>query len=521
MRDSVVVENDYKNNYLAKVLRKKSLGRGDALFLSTPKGEVQRSYRDFFENSERIASLLTELGVRPGDRVLNFTDKTVTSLELYVGTLLAGAVYVSVNPAYGHEDLAYFLDNAEPAVLVCSGRDVDRIQALPSMASVLACLTLDVGEVGSLPDEMRRFQSGFQAKERQAEDLAAILYTSGTTGRPKGAVHTHRSLASNALALVDYWQFTDSDVLIHALPLFHLHGLFTASNVMLASGASMFFLPGFDAKLVLDLFSRATVLMGVPPFYMALLQQEGLTQAVQNMRLFLSGSAPMLPQTHAQWRQQTGHAVLERYGMTEASMIASNPYDGERRPNSVGFPLPGMSIRIVDQTGQNSVNAGEVGFVELKGDSLFSGYWKLPHKTAEDMREDGYFITGDYGFFDAEGYLHIVGRVKDAVTTENGVVFPKAIEECIDRMPGVAESAVVGVPDGSGWEVPVALVVAASGSIVSAEAVQSHLSEQFADNRVPALTIVLDSLPRNIMGKVQKVVLREQYRDCVTELQEG
>ncbi|HRL20223.1 MAG TPA: AMP-binding protein [Alcaligenes sp.] len=510
----------YTNNYLASVLRQPSIGLEDKVFIRAVDWDLERSYRDFFENSERIAAFLHELGVRPGDRVLNFTEKTVTSLELYMGTVLAGAVYVSVNPAYGQEDLAYFLDNAEPSVLVCSSAMHATIQDLPAVRALSRCLTLDVGETGTLVDGMARFEPGFQAQARAAQDVAAILYTSGTTGRPKGAVHTHRSLASNATTLVDYWHFTDKDVLIHALPLFHLHGLFTATNVMLACAGSMLYLPGFEVRRVLGLLPQATVLMGVPPFYMALLKQEGLAAAAASMRLFISGSAPMLPQTHAQWQQCTGHTVLERYGMTEGSMIASNPYDGQRRPNSVGLALPGVSIRIMQEDGCTAAETGQVGFVELRGENLFSGYWKLPEKTAEDMRADGYFITGDYGYFDGDGYLHIVGRVKDAVKTAAKVVFPKVIEECIDRIDGVAESAVIAVPDGSGLQVPVAIVVSKPGAVVSVQEIQERLDTELDKTDMPARIVLVDSLPRNIMGKVQKVVLREQYRSLVTELQE-
>jgi len=346
--------------------------------------------------------------------------------------------------------------------------------------------------------------------------LAAILYTSGTTGRSKGAMLTHRALASNSLTLRDYWQFTDKDVLIHALPIFHTHGLFVATNVTLMAGGSCIFLPGFDEVKIIELMPRATSLMGVPTFYTRLLDQPELADASRNMRLFVSGSAPLLAETHDRWRETTGHAILERYGMTETNMNTSNPYDGDRRAGTVGFPLPGVELKVTDPKSGDPLADGEIGVIEVRGDNVFAGYWQMPEKTAEELREDGWFITGDLGFVDDRGYVTIVGRGKDLIITGGFNVYPKEVESVIDELPGVNESAVIGVPHKDFGEGVVAIVVPQKGASLSETDVVAGLSEQLAKFKQPKRIVIVDELPRNTMGKVQKNVMRETYKGILS-----
>jgi malonyl-CoA/methylmalonyl-CoA synthetase len=342
-------------------------------------------------------------------------------------------------------------------------------------------------------------------------DLAAILYTSGTTGRSKGAMLTHRALASNSETLRDVWRFTGDDVLIHALPIFHTHGLFVATNVTLMAGGSCIFLPGFDAGAIMAAMPKATALMGVPTFYTRLLQQEGLAEAAKGMRLFVSGSAPLLSETHDRWRAVTGHAILERYGMTETNMNTSNPYDGDRRAGTVGFPLPGVELKICDPETGAALAQGEIGVLEVRGDNVFAGYWQMPEKTAEELREDGFFITGDLGKMDEDGYVHIVGRAKDLIISGGFNVYPKEVEALIDDLPGVLESAVIGVPHPDFGEAVVAVVVPQSGADVTEAGVMAAIAGELAKFKQPKQVIVLPELPRNTMGKVQKVALRAEY----------
>jgi malonyl-CoA/methylmalonyl-CoA synthetase len=348
---------------------------------------------------------------------------------------------------------------------------------------------------------------------RGNDDLAAILYTSGTTGRSKGAMLSHDNLASNSLTLVDYWRFTDKDVLIHALPIYHTHGLFVASNVTLFARASMIFLPKLDPELIIKLMPRSTVLMGVPTFYTRLLQSPNLTkETTSHMRLFISGSAPLLADTHREWSARTGHAVLERYGMTETNMNTSNPYDGERVPGAVGFPLPGVSARVVDPETGKQLAADEIGMIEVKGPNVFKGYWRMPEKTKSEFRDDGFFITGDLGKIDAKGYVHIVGRGKDLVISGGFNVYPKEIESEIDAIDGVVESAVIGLPHADFGEGVTAVVVPQKGAKLDEAAILHALDGRLAKFKMPKRVLFEDDLPRNTMGKVQKNVLRDKYK---------
>jgi len=506
----------YQGNYLAERIAAASADRLGAVFLEHGlTGEVLK-YRDFWQGAEQMAAALTDLGVEPGDRVAVQTPKTVAMLQLYVGTVLAGGVFLPLNTAYTPAEVEYFLTDARPRVFVCNPAKRDALTQIAGKAGVSALLTLASDESGTLPQARDAQTPGFQAVPRDATDLAAILYTSGTTGRSKGAMLTHRALASNSLTLRDYWQFTDKDVLIHALPIFHTHGLFVATNVTLMAGGSCIFLPGFDAAKIIELMPRATSLMGVPTFYTRLLDQPELADASRNMRLFVSGSAPLLAETHDRWRETTGHAILERYGMTETNMNTSNPYDGDRRAGTVGFPLPGVELKVTDPQSGDPLADGEIGVIEVRGDNVFAGYWQMPEKTAEELREDGWFITGDLGFVDDRGYVTIVGRGKDLIITGGFNVYPKEVESVIDELPGVNESAVIGVPHKDFGEGVVAIVVPQKGASLSETDVVAGLSEQLAKFKQPKRVVIVDELPRNTMGKVQKNVMRETYKGILS-----
>jgi malonyl-CoA/methylmalonyl-CoA synthetase len=426
----------------------------------------------------------------------------------------AGAVYLPLNTGYILAELDYFIGDAEPSLVVSDPAKRPVIADLAARHGVKAVETLDAAGQGTLIDLAGRQAPDFATVPRAADDLAAILYTSGTTGRSKGAMLTHANLASNARALMEAWRFTAGDVLIHALPIYHTHGLFTATNTMLLARASMLFLAKFSAEAVIGLLPGATALMGVPTFYTRLLAHPGLTSAAtRHIRLFVSGSAPLLADTHAQWRERTGHAILERYGMTETSMNTSNPYDGERRAGTVGFPLPGVELRIVDPENGRAVAAGEVGMIQVRGPNVFKGYWRQPEKTAAEFTADGFFVTGDLGQVDADGYVAIVGRGKDLIISGGFNVYPKEVENELDALPGVAESAVIGVPHPDFGEGVTALVVPRQPGAVDAAALVTALGGRLAKYKLPKRLIVIDELPRNTMGKVQKNLLRERFRD--------
>ncbi|MGN6310995.1 MAG: malonate--CoA ligase, partial [Xanthobacteraceae bacterium] len=406
----------------------------------------------------------------------------------------------------------YFITDAEPSVVVCDPAKAEGLRAIAAKVNATV-ETLDANGKGSLTDGADAEKSDFATVMRGNDDLAAILYTSGTTGRSKGAMLSHDNLASNSQTLVDYWRFTDKDVLIHALPIYHTHGLFVASNVTLFARASMVFLPKLDPELIIKLMPRATVLMGVPTFYTRLLQSPNLSkESTSHMRLFISGSAPLLSDTHREWSARTGHAVLERYGMTETNMNTSNPYDGERVPGAVGFPLPGVSARVVDPESGKALAADEIGMIEVKGPNVFKGYWRMPEKTNSEFRDDGFFITGDLGKIDARGYVHIVGRGKDLVISGGFNVYPKEIESEIDAIDGVVESAVIGLPHADFGEGVTAVVVPQKGAKLDEAAILHALDGRLAKFKMPKRVLFEDDLPRNTMGKVQKNVLRDKYK---------
>lgn len=501
----------YDRNHLAHRLRRASVGQESRTFLTHGASGETASYGDFFHNAERMATALRHMGVEPGDRVAVQAPKTQEMLELYVGCVLAGAVFLPLNTAYTPAEIRYFLSDATPALFVCAPEKLDDLTPVAEACGVARIRTIAADGSGSLREARDLEAPGFDPVPRGPDDLAAILYTSGTTGRSKGAMLTHRALASNSETLRGYWRFTESDVLIHALPIFHTHGLFVATNVTLMAGGSCIFLPGFDAGAILAAMPQATALMGVPTFYTRLLQHDGLAEAAQGMRLFVSGSAPLLAETHDRWRAVTGHAILERYGMTETNMNTSNPYEGERRPGTVGFPLPGVDLKICDPETGAELPQGEIGVLEVRGDNVFAGYWQMPEKTAEELREDGFFITGDLGKVDEDGYVHIVGRAKDLIISGGFNVYPKEVEALIDDLPGVLESAVIGVPHPDFGEAVVAVVVPELGAELTEPGVIAGVADALAKFKQPKRVILLPELPRNTMGKVQKAALRDDY----------
>lgn len=471
------------------------------------------SYGDLIARAGQMANVLVARGVKPGDRVAVQVEKSVTNIVLYLATVRAGAVYLPLNTAYTLNELDYFIGDAEPSLVVCDPAKAEGLA--PIAAKVKAKVeTLGPDGKGSLTDAADKASSEFTTVPRENDDLAAILYTSGTTGRSKGAMLSHDNLASNSLSLVSYWRFTDKDVLIHALPIYHTHGLFVATNVTLFARASMIFLQKLDPDLIIKLMARATVLMGVPTFYTRLLQNPALSrETTKHMRLFISGSAPLLAETHREWSARTGHAVLERYGMTETNMNTSNPYVGERVPGAVGFPLPGVSVRVTEPETGKELPRDEIGMIEVKGPNVFKGYWRMPEKTKSEFRSDGFFITGDLGKIDDKGYVHILGRGKDLVISGGFNVYPKEIESEIDAMPGVIESAVIGVPHADFGEGVTAVLVCNKSADVTEAAVLKALDGRLAKFKMPKRVFVVDELPRNTMGKVQKNVLRDTYKD--------
>ena len=478
-------------------------------------GERAYTYEHLHARSAQLAQALVAMGVEPGERVAVQVDKSPEAVFLYLACLRVGAVYLPLNTAYTLSELEYFIGDAQPSVLVCDPTRQTLLMPAARQLGVRHVATLGAdGLAGSLPARADAQPTGFLDLLRQPDDLAAILYTSGTTGRSKGAMLTHANLASNAFALRDAWHYAAGDELIHALPLFHVHGLFVALNVTLAAGAGLTLLPGFDAQAVLDLMPRSTVLMGVPTFYTRLLQQPGLDRArCAHMRLFVSGSAPLLADTHRDWQQRTGHSILERYGMTETGMNTSNPYEGERVPGSVGMPLPGISLRIVDLEQGRPLPVGEVGMIEVRGPNVFSGYWRMPDKTRAEFRDDGWFVTGDVGRVDGRGYVSIVGRGKDLVITGGYNVYPREVETEIDALPGVAESAVIGLPHADFGEGVTALVVPVRDAQLTEAGLLAALRERLAGYKCPKRILFTAELPRNAMGKVQKQVLRERFAD--------
>ena len=469
------------------------------------------SWGDLDRATARIANLLLSLNLAEGSRVAVQVEKSPEALLLYLATLRAGLVYLPLNTAYRADEIAYFIGDATPAVVVCSPQNFGWVAQIAFKSGTAHVFTLAENRTGSLLERATHQSDMCVPVQRQPDDLAAILYTSGTTGRSKGAMLSHDNLASNALTLRRAWHWQQGDVLLHALPLFHVHGLFVASHGALLNGSKMIFLPKFDSDVVTQLLPRVTVFMGVPPYYVRLLAEPSFGRAAcSNMRLFVSGSAPLLLDTFSSFIERSDHTILERYGMSETTMLVSNPYDGKRVGGSVGFPLPGVTVRVVNDSG-NECGTDEIGGIQVKGQNVFKGYWNMPEKTAEEFTQDGFFITGDVGKFDAEGYLWIVGRSKDLIISGGYNVYPKEIESVLDDMDGVAESAVIGVPHADFGEAVVAVVVAKPGVQLDAPAMIATLKQRMANFKVPKRIEFVADLPRNAMGKVQKKILREKF----------
>ncbi len=482
----------------------------DTPFLYLPDGTTL-THASFLRSVDRTANTLASLGVQPADRVAVHVAKSPAALALYGACIKAGAVFLPLNTAYTLTELDYFVRDSGAALFVCDPGEAADVTPFAERAGC-RLMTLGADGQGSLADLAASQDAAFDTVARGAEDLAALLYTSGTTGRSKGAMLSQKNLLSNAKTLVDTWRFTSDDVLLHALPIFHSHGLFVATNVSLIAGGSMIFLPKFEVDAVLDALPRATTMMGVPTFYTRLLDEPRFTrELVEHMRLFISGSAPLLAETHERFEARTGHRILERYGMTETSMNTSNPYDGERRAGTVGFPLDGVEIEVHDPETGAALPHGEIGVLWVRGPNVFHGYRGMPEKTREELREDGFFITGDLGLIDDRGYIHIVGRGKDLIISGGYNIYPKEIELFLDALPGVRESAVIGAPHPDLGESVVAVLVPETGATLDPARIEEAARRDLAGFKRPRRIEILDALPRNTMGKVQKNLLRETY----------
>lgn len=471
------------------------------------------SYAAFLGMAARFAQAMNRSGLEPGDRLVVQVGKSPQALAIYAACIQAGVVLLPLNPAYTPAEVGYFVGNSGARLLLC---DPARAEALAGVAQDHGArlMTLDGQGGGSFAQAAADMPDKYETVARQGSDLASLLYTSGTTGRSKGAMMSHDNLLSNARILTELWQFTADDVLLHALPIFHTHGLFVATNIVLLSGGSMRFLPRFDTGDVLAALPRSTAIMGVPTFYTRLLDCPGFTrETAARVRLFVSGSAPLLADTHVAFEARTGHRILERYGMTETCMNSSNPFDGPRKPGTVGPPLRGVEVIVTDPESGLPVQQGEVGMVEVRGPNVFQGYWQMPGKTAQEKRENGFFITGDLGRFDEDGYLVIVGRGKDLIITGGFNVYPKEVELVLDDQPGVLESAVIGAPHREYGEGVLGVLVPGPGDTPDLEAIAARLQTKLAGFKRPKRLVLVDHLPRNTMGKVQKNLLRAQYAD--------
>lgn len=470
------------------------------------------TYRDFHSMAARQANVLRSSGLAEGDRLAVQVEKTPEALALYVACVMSGIVLLPLNTAYTLAELEYFITDSGAGGVVCGPAiEADLAEIL---GAKMVILTLDANGAGSLSTRASQAPSDFAVANRQEHDLAALLYTSGTTGRSKGAMLSHSNLLSNARTLAELWRFDSQDVLLHALPIFHTHGLFVACNVTFIARSSMIFLPKFDLDAMLQLLPRASVMMGVPTFYTRLLSDQSFNRdLVAHMRLFVSGSAPLLAETHVEFEARTGHRILERYGMTETNMSTSNPYDDERRAGTVGFPLPGVELLVTDPDTGAPLPQGETGMIEVRGPNVFSGYWGMPEKTKAELRENGFFITGDIGRIDDDGYVHIVGRAKDLIISGGLNIYPREIELLLDEQPGVLESAVVGVPHPDFGEAVLGFIVPKRERQPDIVAITEVTTKQLARFKQPRELIVLEELPRNTMGKVQKAALREAYKN--------
>ena len=483
----------------------------DAPFLYLLDGQTI-TYRQFLATSRRIANTLVEMGLEPGSCVAIQVEKSPEMLNIYAACAQAGLVFLPLNPSYTVDELKYFIENSEARLIICDEKNREELAVICQRLG-RKIETLNSNSTGSIIDKAASSPEDFETVARSKDDLAALLYTSGTTGKSKGAMLTQTNLLSNGNTLMKEWGFTNKDVLLHALPLFHTHGLFVATNVMLSAGGSMIFLPKFDLDNIINNLPKSSAMMGVPTFYTRLIGDNRFNRnLVDHMRLFVSGSAPLLSETHIQFEKITGHRILERYGMTETNMNTSNPYNGERRAGTVGLPLPGVELKISDPETAKELSIDEIGQIEVRGPNVFKGYWKMPEKTKAELRENGFFITGDLGKIDEDGYVHILGRDKDLIISGGYNIYPKELEEIIDDQVGVLESAVIGVPHPDFGETPVAVIVSETETAPDLEIIESNLSKSLARYKHPRKLLWIDQLPRNTMGKVQKNILREEYK---------
>ena len=464
------------------------------------------SFKEFDDLVNKIANLLIASGLSEGDRVLVKLEKSIFSFALYISTIRAGGIFIPVNTDYTASEIEYFIDNSMPYIFISNDKSIEEVQN-----KNLKTFSLNNDGSGNFNKNVRTQKTSFQPVKRKKDDIASILYTSGTTGRSKGAMLSHNNLFSNTKELLRIWKFNENDVLLHALPIYHIHGLFVACNLCLLSGAKIHFIKKFQTEKVIEYLPKSTVMMGVPTFYTRLIESNKLNvQITKNIRVFISGSAPLLSETHKEFESLTGHKILERYGMTETNMNTSNPYDGERRAGTVGFPLPGIKIRITDTEKNHKMASEKIGMIEIKGENVFEGYWKMSDKTKESFTDDGYFVTGDLGKFSSDGYLSIIGRNKDLIISGGLNIYPKEIEVVIDGINNVKETAVIGVTHKDFGEAVVAVVVADREKI-SESSIMEIVQTKLAKFKQPKKIIFVNALPRNAMGKVQKQNLRNNY----------
>ena len=497
-------------NHLYDALFGIHLGK-DTPFLILPDDRVI-THAEFLAKAAQYAHQITAYGLVAGDRLAVQIGKSANALAVYAACVQAGVIFLPLNTAYTGAEVEYFIDNSGAKLVLCDGEKQADITAIcDRLHARLDIMNADGS--GSFDDAARHHPTKFDTVDRAPNDLAAFLYTSGTTGRSKGAMLSHENLLSNSQVLVDHWRFGADDVLLHALPIFHTHGLFVATNVCLLAGCAMRFYAGFDRDLIIRDIPKATSLMGVPTFYTRLLDDPRFDRDLtKNMRLFISGSAPLLAETHIQFEERTGHRILERYGMTETNMNTSNPYDGERRAGTVGHALPGVEIKVCDPETGAELPTGEIGVLEVRGPNVFQGYWQMLEKTREELRENGFFITGDLAYIDDRGYVTIVGRSKDLIISGGYNIYPKEIELILDDQAGILESAVVGVPHPDFGETVVAILVPAQGATPDTDTIKTSVEGQLARFKQPRSYQIMDSLPRNTMGKVQKNILREMFK---------
>jgi malonyl-CoA/methylmalonyl-CoA synthetase len=482
----------------------------DDTFLYLLDGQII-TYRQFLAKTRKIANTFIEIGLQPGDCVAIQVKKSPEMLNIYAACAQAGLVFLPLNPSYTVDEVIYFIEDSEARLIICDEKNREALAVICQRLR-LKIETLNSNSTGSIIDKASSSIENFNTVTRSKDDLAALLYTSGTTGKSKGAMLTQTNLLSNGNTLIGEWEFNKDDILLHALPLFHTHGLFVATNVVLAAGASMIFLPQFDLDNIIDELPKASAMMGVPTFYTRLLDDKRFNrQLVNHMRLFVSGSAPLLSETHIQFEKLTGHKILERYGMTETNMNTSNPYHGERRAGTVGLPLPGVEVKITEPKTGKTLSINEIGQIEVRGPNVFVGYWKLPKKTKAELRENGFFITGDLGKIDEDGYIHIVGRDKDLIISGGYNIYPKELEIFFDDKLGVLESAVIGVPHPDFGETPIAIIVSLEDVLPDLVEIENDIKKSIAKYKHPKKIIIVDELPRNAMGKVQKNVLRNNY----------